>query len=127
MNSTERYDRGRLDENDIEEVDNDENGKDIKDQNGKDIKDQNGREQIGVKVQEETSELNGKVKRVRVKEEVDKVKEEEDGVEKVEEEVDAALESRLSDRGKPWISTIYNTGKPFFSRIFHAHSLTVKL
>ena len=102
MNSTERYDRGRTDENDIEEVDNDENGKDIKDQNG--------REQIGVKVQEETSELNGKVKRVRVKEEVDKVKEEEDGVEKVEEEVDAALESRLSDRGKPWISTIYNTG-----------------
>ena len=113
MNSTERYDRGRTDENDIEEVDNDENGKEIKDQNG--------REKIGVKVQEETSELNGKVKRVRVKEEVDKVdkvKEEEDGVEKVEEEVDAALESRLSDRGKPWISTIYNTGKPFFSAFF---------
>ena len=82
----------------------DENGFDEFDQNGKQSKDQNGKKEIRVKedMSDSGEQVNG-----------DKVKEGEDGVEKVEkEEVVAAVEtlSRLSDRGKPWISTIYNTG-----------------
>ena len=70
------------------------------------IKDRNGKEEISVKLEGETSGLGEKVKeevdnKVKVKEKDKVKKEEEDGVE---------ILSRLGESGKPWISTIYNTG-----------------
>ena len=85
----------------------DKNGKTETEQNVKEIKDQNGKEEISVKVQGETSGLGEEVKGDQVKVEEDKVKEDMDKV-KVEDGVETL--SRLSESGKPWISTIYNTG-----------------
>ena len=120
MNSRERDGGGGRGVGPGEEVDQD--GKTESEQNVSEIRDQLGKEEISVKVQDETSGLGEKVEGDQVKEEedkVDKVKEEVDKVDKVKEEVDnvkakegdgvEAL-SRVSERGKPWISTIYNTG-----------------
>ena len=119
MNSRERDGGGGRGVGPGGEVDQD--GKTESEQNVSEMRDQNGKE-ISVTVQDETSGLGEKVEGDHVKEEenkVDKVKEEEDKVDKVKEEVDNVKEreedgvealSRLSERGKPWISTIYNTG-----------------
>ena len=101
MNSTERD--GEVGRQPVEEGE-------VKDQHVKSdqnvIKDQNGKEEISVEVEGETCGLGEMVKeevenKVKVKEE-DKVENEEgDGEE---------ILSRLGESGKPWISTIYNTG-----------------
>ena len=111
MNSTERdgegvrqpVEEGEVKDQHVEE--GEEKDQHVKsDQNV--IKDRNGKEEISVKLERKTSGLGEKVKeevdnKVKVKEEDKVKKEEEDGVE---------ILSRLSERGKPWISTIYNTG-----------------
>ena len=100
MNSTERDEGMR--------VEADKDGVEEFDQNGKEVEDRNGKKEIRTK--EEMSDLCEQVNGDKVKEEED------DGVEKVEKEekveVVAPVETfpRLSDRGKPWIATIYNTG-----------------
>ena len=106
MNSKERDGGGGRGLGPGGEVDQD--GKTESEQNVSEIRDQLGKEEISVKVQDETSGLGEKVEGDQVKEEedkVDKVKEEVDKVEVKDEDL-----SRLSERGKPWISTIYNTG-----------------
>ena len=105
MNSTEKDERRvQANENDgVEEIEQEE-------KEGKRVVDQNGKEEKSV--QEEMSQFGEKVKGERLKNE-DKV----DKVDKVEENVAGEEEnsSRLSDRGKPWISTIYNTGTHNYS------------
>ena len=100
-------------------VEADKDGVEEFEQNGKEVEDQNGKEEIRMK--EEMSDLCEQVNGDKVKEE------EEDGVEKEErvEEVVAPVKtlSRLSDRGKPWIATIYNTG----SHSYFSCSLIVNL
>ena len=94
-------------------VEADKDGVEEFEQNGKEVEDQNGKEEIRMK-----EEMSGLCEQVNG----DKVKEEEDGVEKEErvEELVAPVEtlSRLSDRGKPWIATIYNTGSHLSFLIF---------
>ena len=110
MNSRERDGGGGRGVGPGEEVDQD--GKTESEQNVSEIRDQLGKEEISVKVQDETSGLGEKVEGDQVKEEedkVDKVKEEVDNV-KVKEGDGVEALSRVSVRGKPWISTIYNTG-----------------
>ena len=102
MNSTEKDERRvQANENDgVEEIEQEE-------KEGKRVVDQNGKEEKSV--QEEMSQFGEKVKGERLKNE--------DKVDKVEENVAGEEEnsSRLSDRGKPWISTIYNTGTHNYS------------
>ena len=105
MNSTEKDERRvQANENEgVEEIEQEE-------KEGKRVVDQNGKEEKSV--QEEMSQFGEKVKGERLKNE-DKV----DKVDKVEENIAGEEEnsSRLSDRGKPWISTIYNTGTHNYS------------
>ena len=102
MNSTEKDERRvQANENDgVEEIEQEE-------KEGKRVVDQNGKEEKIV--QEEMSQFGEKVKGERLKNE--------DKVDKVEENIAGEEEnsSRLSDRGKPWISTIYNTGTHNYS------------
>ena len=102
MNSTEKDERRvQANENDgVEEIEQEE-------KEGKRVVDQNGKEEKSV--QEEMSQFGEKVKGERLKNE--------DKVDKVEENIAGEEEnsSRLSDRGKPWISTIYNTGTHNYS------------
>ena len=99
MNSTEKDERRvQANENDgVEEIEQEE-------KEGKRVVDQNGKEEKSV--QEEMSQFGEKVKGERLK-----------NVDKVEENIAGKEEnsSRLSDRGKPWISTIYNTGTHNYS------------
>ena len=99
MNSTEKDERRvQANENDgVEEIEQEE-------KEGKRVVDQNGKEEKIV--QEEMSQFGEKVKGERLKNE-----------DKVEENIAGEEEnsSRLSDRGKPWISTIYNTGTHNYS------------
>ena len=99
MNSTEKDERRvQANENEgVEEIEQEE-------KEGKRVVDQNGKEEKIV--QEEMSQFGEKVKGERLKNE-----------DKVEENIAGEEEnsSRLSDRGKPWISTIYNTGTHNYS------------
>ena len=108
MNSTERDGDGGRGVKAGEEIDQ----KTESGQNVKEIKDQNGKEEISVKVQDELDGLGEQVKGDQVEEEEDKVEKVKEEVDKVEVKEEDGVEtfSRLSDRGKPWISTIYNTG-----------------
>ena len=101
MNSTERDGGVR--------VEADKDGVDEFEQNGKEVQDHNGKEEVRMK--EEMSDLGEQVNGDKVKEVKVDVVEKEDRV----EEVVAPVETfpRLSDRGKPWIATIYNTGSHF--------------
>ena len=102
MNSTEKDERRvQANENDgVEEIEQEE-------KEGKRVVDQNGKEEESV--QEEMSQFGEKVKGERLKNQ--------DKEDKVEENIAGEEEnsSRLSDRGKPWISTIYNTGTHNYS------------
>ena len=84
----------------------DKDGVEEFEQNGTEVEDKNGKKEIRMK--EDMSDLGEQVNGDKVKEVKVDVVEKEDRV----EEVVAPVETfpRLSDRGKPWIATIYNTG-----------------